>query len=160
MFSYGIGIHRIREAGLGTDILDNLDEKPFTLEEIREFCIEFFLGNNPLSLRNPKVDVNGFFEDLQNIVDRERNVWNPIKNKRSPWIDVEKLKLMTFKSLSKRSMDQVSSSFTQDSPQAFSNGERYEPSHEHIRRATVSSFVHKPPEASSNGESYDQFYRR
>ena len=92
--TYGIGIHRIREAGLGTDLLDMLDEKPFSLEEIGMFCVEFFLGKDVLSVRNPTVDINGFFEDLQNIVDREKLVWNPLKNKLCPWINVEKLKLM------------------------------------------------------------------
>ena len=92
--SYGIGIHRMREAGLGTDLLDMLDEKPFSLEEIRKFCVEFFLGKDALSIRNPSVDTNGFFEDLQAIVDKEKLVWNPLKNKLCPWINVEKLKVM------------------------------------------------------------------
>ena len=92
--TYGIGIHRMREAGLGTDMLDMLDEKPFSLEEIRKFCVEFFLGKDALSIRNPSVDTNGFFEDLQAIVDKEKLVWNPLKNKLCPWINVEKLKLM------------------------------------------------------------------
>ena len=91
--TYGIGIHRMREAGLGTDILDMLDEKPFSLIEIKAFCVEFF-GKDVLSLRNPSVDVDGFFEDLQDIVDKEKLVWNPVKNKLCPWINVEKLKLM------------------------------------------------------------------
>lgn len=79
---------------MGTDIMDMLDEKPFTLEEIREFCVEFFLGKDLLALRNPNVDPNGFFEDLEKIISKEKLVWNPLKNKPTPWIDVEKLKLI------------------------------------------------------------------
>jgi hypothetical protein len=157
----------LREAGLGTDMMDNLDEKPFTLQEIREFCIEFFLGNNPLQIRNPKVDVYGFFEDLQSIVEREKFVWNPVKNKLYPWIDVEKLKLMTFKKTtpsnvsSRRASDPFSSSIAHIPPQASSNGKRPEQiklSHANIRRQTEpfpSSF-----QAPSSGKGYEQFDRR
>jgi hypothetical protein len=99
--TYGIGLHRIREAGLGTELMDDLDEKAFTLDEIRDFCLEFFVGKNQLSLRNPKIDFNGFIEDLQILVDKEKLVWNPIKNKLCPWVDVNKLKIMYAKTQSK-----------------------------------------------------------
>ena len=85
----------MREAGLGLRTMDALDEQPYSLNEIREFCIEFFMSKKGLSIRNPNVDLNGFFKDLRIIVDREKPVWNPLKNKLCPWIDVEKLKLMT-----------------------------------------------------------------
>ena len=44
--TYGIGLHRIREAGLGTELMDDLDEKSFDIEEIRDLTIlftEFFV---------------------------------------------------------------------------------------------------------------------
>ena len=99
--TYGVGIHRLREAGLGTDLLDLLDEKPFNLREVRKFCVDLFLGKDELSLRNPNVDLDGFVEDLQNIVKKEKLVWNPLKNRLTPWIDVEKLRLMTNRNESK-----------------------------------------------------------
>jgi hypothetical protein len=92
--TYGIGLHRIREAGLGTEFMDDLDEKPFSLQDIRDFCLEFFVGKNNLSLRNPKIDFKGFIEDLQTLVDKEQLVWNPVKNKLCPWVDVNKIKIM------------------------------------------------------------------
>lgn len=91
--TYGIGIHRLREGGLGTDLFDLLDEKPFNLMEVREFCVDFFLGKNGLSLRDPNTDTSGFFEDLQSIVEKEKLVWNPLKNRLAPWINVDKLRL-------------------------------------------------------------------
>ena len=92
--TYGIGIHRIRESGLGTDLMDDLDEKPFTIKEIRDFAAEFFIGKNAFTLRNPDVDFDGFIKDLQGVVDKEKLVWNPVKNKLTPWIDINKIKVV------------------------------------------------------------------
>jgi len=74
--------------------MDTLDEKPFSLEEIRDFCLEVLVGKNHQSLRNPKQDFNGFIEDLKIILEQEKPVWNPVKNKRCHWVDVNKLKTM------------------------------------------------------------------
>jgi hypothetical protein len=73
--------------------MDRLDERSFSLSDIREFCLEFFAGQNQLSLRNPAIDFEGFIEDLQLLVDKEKLVWNPLKNKLCPWVDVNKLRL-------------------------------------------------------------------
>ena len=91
----GIGIHRLREAGLGTDLMDLLDEKPFTLQEVRQFCGEFFLGNDVSAIRNPTFYPDGFFQDLKRIISKEKPVWNPLMNKPTPWIDLTKLKLIS-----------------------------------------------------------------
>ena len=89
--NYGIGLHRIREAGLGTDLMDELDEKPFTLEQIRTWCIEFFVGRSNMFIRHPTLDWEGFIEDLEFLLKREKQIWNPIKNKLGDWVDSEKL---------------------------------------------------------------------
>lgn len=160
--TYGIGIHRLREAGLGTDIMDNLDEKPFSLEEIRAFCIEFFIGKNVLSLRNPKVDLNGFFEDLQMIVEREKLVWNPVKNKLCPWIDVDKLKLMICRDTagSTRAIQKphFRRSVTMDPPDAaYRHAQNRRENRPLAASARVSA--HGAPQAS-NGGSKAYFYRK
>lgn len=78
--TYGIGIHRIREAGLGTELMDLLDEKSFSIEEVRDFCVELFIGSkNELSLRNPNLDFKGFIDDLEAAKKKESLVWNPMK---------------------------------------------------------------------------------
>jgi hypothetical protein len=102
--TYGIGLHRIREAGLGTGLMDDLDEHSFTLSDIRELCLELFAGKNQLSLRNPKIDFEGFIEDLQLLVNKEKLVWNPLKKKLCHWVDVDKLRLMYAKTQSKTSV--------------------------------------------------------
>lgn len=57
--TYGIGIHRIREAGLGTELMDEIDEKPFSLEKIRQWCMEFFAGRSCVTMRHPTLDFDG-----------------------------------------------------------------------------------------------------
>ena len=39
-----MGLHRLRESGLAPDLLDHLDERPFTLDEVHEFCAMMFAG--------------------------------------------------------------------------------------------------------------------
>jgi hypothetical protein len=92
--TYGIGIHRLREAGLGTALMDALDEKSLSLEEIHEFCTEFFIGNQSISLNSPCNDFPGFIMELEKILLKEKLVYNPCKKKLCPWIDVDKLKTM------------------------------------------------------------------
>ena len=90
--TYGIGIHRLREACLGTELMDDLDETSLSLDEIHEFCLEFFTGkNHDVPLCNPLHDFSEFLSDLRNILKSEKLVWNPVKNKLCPWIDVDKL---------------------------------------------------------------------
>ena len=65
--TYGIGLHRLREACLATDLMDNLDETSLTLEEIHEFCVDFFVGKcSDLPLTNPCHDFPGFVSAFQN----------------------------------------------------------------------------------------------
>ena len=71
--------------------MDLLDEQPFTMEQIWQWCIEFFLGSKKTSLRRPTLDWDGFIQDLQNLLKKERQVWNPVKKKLGYWIDIEKL---------------------------------------------------------------------
>jgi len=104
--TYGIGIHRIREAGLGTELMDLLDEKSFSIEEVRDFCVELFIGpKNELSLRNPNLDFKGFIDDLEAATKKESLVWNPMKKKFTPWVDVQKITLMFEKSMNEKNKD-------------------------------------------------------
>jgi hypothetical protein len=92
--TYGIGLHRLREAGLGTNLMDLLDEKAFDLNQIHAWCTEFFRGNQDSRIRHPNIDWSGFLADLQGLLKREKLVWNSVKNKLCPWIDLEKLDSM------------------------------------------------------------------
>jgi hypothetical protein len=87
--TYGIGLHRAREAGLGADIMDHLDKRPLSVNELYEWCMSMFVWDSELvSMRHPAKDWSGFISDLQGFLKEEKMVWNPIKKKLCPWIDV------------------------------------------------------------------------
>jgi hypothetical protein len=73
---------------------DELDEKSLSLDEIHEFCTEFFIGDKDIPLSNPCHDFPGFVKDLERILAREKLAWNPCKKKLCPWIDITKLSTM------------------------------------------------------------------
>ena len=90
--TYGIGLHRLREAGLLPDIIDGIDERPFTLDQLHKFCIALFLGDNSgVKLPHPRESLPNFFQKLKMLVDKERMQWNPIRKKMMPWIDLKLL---------------------------------------------------------------------
>jgi len=91
--AYGIGIHRMREAGLAWGLVDILDERPLSLHEIHRFCKSLFLGEDSHSLPQPRVWTD-FMEGLKDLLDKETEVWNPVLNKRTPWINLSKLEDM------------------------------------------------------------------
>jgi hypothetical protein len=50
-----------------------------------------FVGDNDLvTLRHPAKDWGGFITDLKEFLNYEKMVWNPIKKKLCPWIDVDR----------------------------------------------------------------------
>jgi hypothetical protein len=149
--TYGIGLHRIREAGLGTELMDDLDEKAFSIDEIKDFCFEFFVGKNNLSLRNPKIDFNGFIEDLQSIVSKEKPVWNPIKNKLCPWIDVNKLKLMYAKKQTRAQRPAFERRYSHEAPESRSSGHRVQT---RVQNAPYSQSMHSDLNKSVSGAEF------
>lgn len=49
------------------------------------------MGRDPMFMRHPTLDWDGFMEDLNILLQREKLVYNPVKNKLCDWIDVDKL---------------------------------------------------------------------
>jgi len=88
-------MHRLREAGLLWGIFDFLDERPLDLEEIHQFCDNFFVGDNnkDLGLPHPR-DWKSFMDRLSELVKKEKPTWNAVKKKRTPWISLSKLESM------------------------------------------------------------------
>lgn len=88
--TYGIGIHRMREAGLVWGLVDDMDERPLTLDEIHQFCKMFFLGEK-YDLIHPEDDWERFLEGLEHVLGQQKLVYNPVAKKQTPWIDIQKL---------------------------------------------------------------------
>jgi hypothetical protein len=90
--TYGMGLHRLREAGLLPDVFDFLDERPFTLDQLHEFCSALFIGNKSgIKLPHPRESRTSFFQILKMLVDKEEMQWNPVRKKMMPWIDMARL---------------------------------------------------------------------
>jgi hypothetical protein len=90
--NYALPLHRCREWGFPNRLLDLLDEKSLTLEEMREFLqLLFGCETRFEDLPDPALDWKKFEVCVSRMVDREECPWNPIKKKATPWIDVGQL---------------------------------------------------------------------
>jgi hypothetical protein len=90
--TYAFGLHSLREAGIATDLISELDERCFTIEDIHHFCKEFITGEDA-NLPHPRNWV-AFITSLEGILSKEQEQWNPVKKKQTPWIDIKKLEEM------------------------------------------------------------------
>ena len=140
--TYGMGLHRLREAGLAPEIMDDLDERPLSLDELHEFCHVLFVGGDDdiIDLPHPKKSWSAFIRALNVLVEKEKKQWNPIKKMATPWINLKKLDAM-HRRRHHRSRD--------------SHGSRHH-HHQHgqqRRSSTHSSQSKDPPESHSGGSS-------
>jgi len=87
--NYTLPLHRCREMGFHCRILDLIDERLLSIDEIVDFCKVIFgdLGDIP----DAQEDWMGFLQGLSQICKRERRHWNPIKLDHRHWIDVQEL---------------------------------------------------------------------
>ena len=93
--NYALVLHRMRELGLqgSCGLLDSLDQRPFTGDEIREFVALLF-GTTADLLPDPLCDWECFVGEVDRLQQREQMHWNPAKMAIAPWIDTEELLAM------------------------------------------------------------------
>jgi hypothetical protein len=94
--TYGIGLHRLREAGLLPEIFGYLDQRPLTLDQVHKFCKILFIGaDGCIDLPHPrKGSWNNFFQTVKLLNEKEKRQWNPVKKKMMHWIDLDRLVAM------------------------------------------------------------------
>mmetsp|Transcript_22412 Transcript_22412/g.36653 ORF Transcript_22412/g.36653 Transcript_22412/m.36653 type:complete len:431 (-) Transcript_22412:193-1485(-) len=88
---YGVPLHRCRELGYHNRLFDMIDERPFTLEEVRSFCCLLF-GIEEDELPDPMVNFDAFLKEVDIRLQTEQLQYNPIKKKMTPWILTKELK--------------------------------------------------------------------
>lgn len=88
---YGVPLHRCRELGYHNRLFDMMDERPFTLEEVRSFCCLLF-GIEEDDLPDPMVNFDAFLKEVDIRLQTEQLQYNPIKKKMTPWILTKELK--------------------------------------------------------------------
>jgi hypothetical protein len=89
--NYALPLHRCRELGYHHRLFDLLDERAFTHDEVREFLGLLFGEGQFDAVPDPQADWKGFVSDVDRIVKKENNQWNPISKKVQPWVDMKKL---------------------------------------------------------------------
>lgn len=93
--NYALPLHRLREMGYHDRLFDMMDERPFTHEELREYCSLLLIDKSPSDeLPDPSADWKEFSKAVKNLLARQEGQWNPIKKKVTPWIDVKKMDKM------------------------------------------------------------------
>merc|ERR1712013_661615 len=90
--NYALPLHRVREMGYHHRIFDMMDERPFTREELREYCSLLLIDRSPSDeLPDPSADWKLFSKTVKNLLANQQGQWNPIKKKITPWIDIKKM---------------------------------------------------------------------
>ena len=87
--TYSLVLHRCREMGFSHRLLDLLDERQLTVEEMLSF-VRLLLGGNVM-LPDPHTDWATFKDQLQKLFKGEEKQYNPIKQTVLPWIDFRNL---------------------------------------------------------------------
>lgn len=88
-FAYTPVLHRIREAGTLSSILDAMDERQLTHAEIRELAE--LLSGSPHSLAG--LSTGEFIDEMQRIVSRAPLVYDARRQEMRPVLDVLKLRV-------------------------------------------------------------------
>ena len=89
--NYGLPLHRVREMGFHDRVLDMIDERALTKGEVRDFCVLLFGVDKCDGLPDPGINWEGFMARVNDLLSNEELMWNPMKKKRMPWIDLKKL---------------------------------------------------------------------
>jgi len=90
--NYALPLHRLREMGYQHRIFDMMDERPFTHEELREYCTLLLIDSSPSDeLPDPSADWKTFSKTVKNLLAKQEGQYNPVKRRVAPWIDVKKM---------------------------------------------------------------------
>jgi hypothetical protein len=90
--NYALPIHRIREMGFHHRLFDLLDERPLTLDEVREFLIFLFGQDRFDGVPDHHVEFDAFVKSLDKMIHQEEKQWNPVTKKMTRWVDIRQLK--------------------------------------------------------------------
>jgi len=92
--NYTLALHRCREMGYYHRLFDLLDERLLTKGELREFCYILFGSDAFDSVPDAEADWEGFLKAISNIVENEKEQWNPMKKSPQKLIDLKVLSMV------------------------------------------------------------------
>jgi len=90
--NYGLCLHRIREMGSHHRLFDLLDERRLNSDELKEFFGLLFGSEEFDGAPDPNLEFNAFMYHVKMVCSRTPHVWNPVKNRMAPWIDLKSLR--------------------------------------------------------------------
>lgn len=86
--NYGLPLHRVREMGCVSRVLDLLDERQLTKDEVRDYC-GLLLGEGLTDgLPDPQVDWQNFKAAVAHSFALEDPIVNPVVAKAVPWVNL------------------------------------------------------------------------
>jgi hypothetical protein len=90
--NYGLPLHRMREMGFYHRVLDLMDERKLTKDELGDFCRLLFGQGKMDGVPDAQDDWNGFLTAITALVNRESKQWNPMTKRMEPWLNITLLK--------------------------------------------------------------------
>jgi hypothetical protein len=91
--TYGLPLHRMREMGYHDRLIDLLDERALSKDEVRDIC-RILLGRGLMDgCPDPQVDWSGFLDHVQDALKHEKATWNPLSKRMTAWVDVKRLRI-------------------------------------------------------------------
>lgn len=88
--TYGLPLHRMREAGVTSHAI-RVDDRALSPQEVHKFCTCLLVGKRDDDIPDPLADWSRFLNSLNALQAREKLQWNPVSKQMTPWVDVNRL---------------------------------------------------------------------
>ena len=89
--NYGAALHKLREWGTCNKLFDAMDERPFNVVEMHKL-VKLILGGRADDLPHPQLGWSAFENHLKDLMKSEKKIFDPLRKRLRPWIDMRKLK--------------------------------------------------------------------
>ena len=90
--TYSQELHRLREWGTSVKARDTLDEAPMGLGEMPKIVGGLLGGDACDGLPHPELDWEGFIKAIDEKQKALPEVYDPMRKRRRPWLDLRRLK--------------------------------------------------------------------
>jgi hypothetical protein len=91
--NYAYPLHLCRESAVNFPVFDALNDRPLCHQELADFVALVFdrthLAWADQPLPNPKTDYNAFRQHVDELVTKNGRLWNPVRRRVLPWIDMK-----------------------------------------------------------------------
>lgn len=93
--AYGLPLHRLREFGCTSNVIDLIDETRLSLVQVRQL-VTFIYGKAAADVPHPELDWREFVRSLDALQSNDPNgtVWDPLKSRLVPWFNLHKMNRM------------------------------------------------------------------